>query len=107
VGKKKPSPRNERRAAARDAERLARDRARLARLEPGGEPERPIEVESASQIEPIALGMTCLACEGSNRLIEHAAEVVGETRLRKLLLACAQCGARRTVWFRIVVSLPS
>jgi hypothetical protein len=107
VGKKKPSPRNERRAAARDAERLARDRARLARLEPGGTPERPIEVESASQIETVALGMACLSCEGPNRLMEHAAELVEEIRLRRVELACARCGARRTVWFRIVVSLPS
>jgi hypothetical protein len=107
VAKKKTSPRNERRAAARDADKLARDREKLARLEPGGAPERPVDVESASQIEPHALAMRCLRCDGANRLVEHAAETVDGARLRAARMACARCGAPRTLWFRIAAHLPS
>ena len=107
MAKKKISPRNERRAAARDADKLARDREKLARLEPGGVPERPVDVESASQIEPHALAMRCLRCDGANRLVEHAAETVGGQRLRAARMACARCGATRTLWFRITAHLPS
>ena len=57
----------------RDADKLTRDRERLADLEPGGDRARPIEVESASQVEPHALALTCLRCDGPNRLDEHAA----------------------------------
>jgi hypothetical protein len=107
VPKKRSSPRNERRAAARDADRLARDREKLARLEEGGASEHPVEVESASQIEPHALAMRCLRCDGTNRLVEHAAETVDGARLRAARMACSRCGAARTIWFRIAVSLPS
>jgi hypothetical protein len=75
-------------------------------MEPGGAPERPIEVESASQIEPHALGMCCLRCEGPNRLLEHAAVTVNEQGLRSVVIQCARCGARRAIWFRIAARLP-
>lgn len=101
--KKKPSPRNERRAAERDAEKLARDREKLARLEAGGTPERPLDVDSASIVEPHALSMRCLRCDGANRLVEHTAETVGGARLRAVRLSCGRCGTPRTVWFRIAL----
>jgi DNA-directed RNA polymerase subunit RPC12/RpoP len=103
VARRKLSPRAERRVAERTADKLTRDRERLAYLEPGGDSARPIEVESASQIEPHALALTCLRCGGPNRLEEHAA-VAGQRVAR---LACPQCGARREVWFRIAPALPS
>jgi len=96
-----------RREAARAGEKLARDRQRLARREEGGTPDRPIQVESASQIEPHALSLACLRCEGSNRLEEHAAATVEGERLRIVRLACARCGTRRELWFRIALKLPS
>ena len=105
--KGRPPPRAERRALARSAARLARGREKLASLEAGGSPERPIEVESASQIEPHALALTCLRCDGPNRLEEHAAESVDGERLRVVRMTCARCAARRAVWFRIVRILPS
>jgi hypothetical protein len=107
VARKKLSPRAERRKDARAAERMVRDRERLARLEPGGDADRPIEVESASQVEPHALAMACLRCQGVNRLGEHAAEVVRGERLRVVRMGCPRCGAARQVWFRIAPRLPS
>jgi len=107
VSKRKPTARNLRREAARAGEKLARDRQRLARMEEGGSPERPIEVESASQIEPHATSLACLRCEGSNRLEEHAAATVEGDRLRVVRLACARCGTQRELWFRISPKLPS
>jgi hypothetical protein len=109
----KKRPRTERRERERALDKLGRDRERLARLEPGGTPERPVVVESASQIEPHALAMSCLRCDGEERLDEHAAVTVpasggaGEVRLRVTRLRCARCGARREVWFSIAPSLPS
>jgi DNA-directed RNA polymerase subunit RPC12/RpoP len=103
VARRKLSPRAARRVAERTADKLTRDRERLAYLEPGGDSGRPIEVESASQIEPHALALTCLRCGGPNRLEEHAA-VDGQRVTR---LACPRCGARREVWFRIAPALPS
>jgi hypothetical protein len=107
VAKRKPTARSVRREAARAGERLARDRQRLARLEEGASSERPIDVESASQIEPHAMSLACLRCEGPNRLQEHAAPSIEGERLRLVRLACSRCGTRRELWFRIVVKLPS
>jgi hypothetical protein len=97
------SARAERRSRQRDAEKLTQSRERLAYLEPGGDRARPIEIESASQVEPHALGLPCLRCDGPNRLEEHAA-VEG---LRVARLLCPRCGARREVWFHLAPQLPS
>ena len=107
MAKKKPSPRTERRTRVRALEKLARDRDRLARLEPGGTPERPLELESASQVEPHALATACNHCEGPNRLEEHAAQTVRGEMLRVARLACGRCGWKREIWFRIQRPLPS
>jgi hypothetical protein len=104
---KKPSPRTQRRAAARAADRLARDRERLAQLEPGGDPARPIVVESASQVEPVARARRCLRCDEALRLEEHAVATFGEQRLRVARLGCPRCGWRCEVWFRLERTLPS
>ncbi len=102
MAKKPVSPRTARRAQERAAVKLARGRERLATLEAGGDASRPVEVESASQIEPHALGFACLRCDGTNRLEEHAALTVDGQPLRVARLRCALCGARRAMWFRIV-----
>jgi ribosomal protein L44E len=101
MAKKPVSARTVRRAKERAAANLARDRERLAALEPGGDPSRPVEVESASQVEPHALAVACLRCDGPNRLDEHAAVTDDGQLLRVARLRCAQCGARRAMWFRI------
>src|SRR6478672_5038746 len=90
--------RTERREAAREAEKLARARMKLALLEAGGAPERPIVVASASVVEPHATSLPCPACGvGGVRLDEHAAE----EGLRVTRVRCARCGTRREIWFRI------
>jgi hypothetical protein len=104
---KKPRPRTERREAARANEKLARDREKLARLEAGGSPERPIALESASQVEVHARSLRCTKCDGEVRVEEHLARTIGEQRLRLLRLVCPQCGTRRDAWFRLETKLPS
>jgi hypothetical protein len=107
MARRRPSARTERRERERAAEKLGRDRERLARLEPGGTPARPVVVESSSQIEPHALGMPCLRCDGVMRLDEHAAVTVDGARLRQVRTRCERCDARREVWFSIATALPS
>jgi hypothetical protein len=107
MSKRPVSPRSRRREQERAAAKLARDRERLAALEPGGAPERAIDVESASQVEPHAFGLPCARCDAACRLDEHVAVEHGGVRLRVARLRCARCDARRDVWFRIAPRLPS
>lgn len=107
-------PRTERREAARSAAKLASTRLKLAALEPGGAADRPIEVSSASIVEPHASSMPCAACgETRVRVEEHVAITIDgpaeETarRLRVCQVACPRCGLRREVFFRIGTVLPS
>lgn len=90
--------RTERRARERDARQLVRDREKLAKLSAGGAPEHPIEVSSASVIEPRIESLPCPQCEGEYRVLEHRSEGPG---LRALDVACRMCGTKRTLWFRI------
>ena len=109
--------RTERREAERDAAKLARSRMKLATLEAGGGPDRPIEVTSASIIEPHATSMACAACGAQAlRIDEHVALTVGgegsnggdlARRLRVVHVNCARCRTRREVFFRIGTVLPS
>lgn len=87
---------------------------KLAALEPGGAPDRPIEVASASIIEPHASSMPCAACGAHGvRVDEHVAVTVeGEgnepaRRLRVVHVNCRRCGTRREVYYRIGTVLPS
>lgn len=98
--------RTERRERERDAVKAARARTKLASLEAGGSPERPLEVSSASTVEVTASSQPCVVCEGPVRVEEHTAESLtdasgGVRRLRKVTVACTRCGVRRDVWFRI------
>jgi hypothetical protein len=104
---KKLSDRAARRAGARAADKLARDRERLARLSPGGSPDNPIEVTSASLVEPRARSMPCPRCEGEPLVEEHTAIVVDDRRLRVARTACKACGSRREIYFRIGTTLAS
>jgi hypothetical protein len=107
-------PRTERREAARDEAKLARMRMKLAALVLGGGPDRPIEVASASIIEPHASSMACAACGNLGvRVEEHVARTIEATgsepvrRLRVVHALCQRCGTRREVFFRIGTVLPS
>jgi hypothetical protein len=105
--KKPKSARASRRQAERAREKLAKQRMALAALEPGGVPERPLEVDSASVIESRAETFECLHCGGRVRSLDHRAEVVGERRLRVAVVRCASCGAERTIYFKLGTVLPS
>jgi len=81
-----------------------RDLERLARLDPGGSPERPILIESPSGIDLRAVAKPCPLCQGSLRLEEHAASIIEGVRLRVAAVACTLCGVRRSIYFRLVGS---
>lgn len=100
--RKKPSRSQERRAQARAEEKLVRKREKLAKLEAGGSPDFPIEVVSASVVEPKAKSMPCPRCLVPCRIEEHAAQTIDGKRLRIARVQCGQCGERRSIYFRIV-----
>ena len=104
---KKLSGHATRRALVRKHDRLARDLDRLARLEAGGSPDRPLEVVSPALVEVHVRGAPCPICAGELRLEEHLAETVGGVRMRVARVACATCGARRALYFKVTSALPS
>ena len=95
------------RKLTREDAKLARDRERLGRLEPGGDPARPLEVASASLVEPRARSLPCVRCEGEVRVDEHVAEELGGIRLRIARVRCTACGLERPIYFRLGTTLPS
>ena len=97
----KPSARTARRAQGRTRAKLVRDLERLARLAPGGAPDRPIAITSPAQVEAKAQRQTCPLCEGSLRFDEHVAETIDGARLRVARLTCAACGTHRALYFTI------
>jgi hypothetical protein len=105
ASRKKLSPNAQRRASARRLDKLAKDRARLAALEPGGAPDRPIEVPSASLVEPKARSLRCVRCEEPYQVAHHAAATVAHRRLRVVTVTCARCGSGRAVYFQIAPPL--
>jgi hypothetical protein len=92
-----------RREAERQAESLARDKERLFALEPGGRPERPIDVDSAAVVDIRAAATPCPRCGGELAVDEHAAVSHGGERLREARVRCRRCGSRRSLWFRLPV----
>ena len=104
----KKRPRTERREQERAAEKLVEARHKLALLEPGGAPDRPIEVTSASVIEVHATSLPCLTCgERSGRIDAHDAVTHDGKSLRHVRLRCSRCGARRNLYVRIGTVLAS
>ena len=107
------APRAARRAAARAADKLSRQRLRLAAVEPGGAADRPVEVSSASVVEPHAASMPCAYCGVfPTRVLDHsvrhlASEDGTERRVRVVRVRCSACGVERDVFFRIGTTLPS
>lgn len=104
--KKRPA-RTERRAADRRTAKEVEDRLRLAALEEGGAPGRPIVVESASVIETTAASTPCAPCGGRVRVEEHEARTIEGVSLRVVRVRCAACGHVRTIHFRIVAAMPN
>lgn len=104
---KKERPRTQRRRDERSARDLVRDKEKLARMERGGSPERPIEVDTSSVIDGRARSTPCPLCEGSLIWNEQTAERIGGEILRAVHLVCARCHAPRTFWYRIVTTGPN
>ena len=68
-------------------------------FEPGFSPEKPIRVDSTSQIEPHVRGMQCPSCGVSLQVVEHLARPAS----RVVRTRCAQCGREPEIHF--VISL--
>ena len=102
MGKKRPE-RTARRAGERAARDLVRTREKLAALSPGGSRERPMEVDSASVVEPRIRSLACPQCEGQYRVVDHRST----SGLRDVDVKCEQCGTPRTLWFRLVSNEPN
>jgi len=99
--RKKTRARNARREAERAAEKLAAQREKLFLLEPGGSPQRPIEVETPVLVDLRATGFACPRCGTAVQLREHAATNVSGTLLREARVRCPRCGSKRSLWFRV------
>jgi hypothetical protein len=95
------------RQALRKARDLVKDREKLARLAPGGEPARPLVVESPAVIELRATGEPCIQCEGAVALVSHDADTVDGELLRVVTVRCRTCGTPRTLWFRVELARPN
>lgn len=104
---KKRGARTERRQRALAERQLVRDRERLAALEPGGAPERPLRVESTAVIEPRTARRPCPLCGGRLQLLEHAAETRGGRRLRVVRVRCRRCHVPRELFFELIETLLS
>lgn len=105
--KKPKSARSARRAAERAADKLARVKQKLARMEPGGAPDRAIQVDSASVVEGRAENEACLRCGERVRSVDHRAETIDERRLRVVTVRCPRCATERVYYFRVGTTLAS
>jgi hypothetical protein len=103
----KKRPRTLRRELERERNKLAKVRESLAALEPGGAPERPIEVESASQVEPHTRSMHCPICEDSYRVLDHEVATGPHGMLRVVTAQSPQCGRTTKIWFVLRPTLPN
>lgn len=103
MSKKRPE-RTARRARERAARDLVRDREKLALLSPGGSRERPIEIDSASVVEPRVGSLACPQCAGRYRVLDHRSVASG---IREVDVRCTTCSTPRTLWFRLVSSEPN
>jgi len=103
--KKPPRPRAARRAAAQANRRAVERLEKLGTQLPGGAPEQPLRVTSASVVEVRARAARCLMCDGELELRAHVAEPGGPGDLRRVELTCRACGRSRRLWFRVEPAL--
>jgi hypothetical protein len=107
---KKKAPRPRTLARQHDAElertrkKLYEGRLKLAALDQGGSPERPLDVSSASVVESRAEAEPCLRCGLPMKTAEHTTASGPNGLLRLVRLSCRSCGADRTMYLRIVSS---
>jgi len=84
------------------SDKLARARDRLLDLAPGGSEERPLDIATASLVEPKAEAVACPRCETPFSVEAHEAVTTAHGRLREVTAHCKACDFRRRLWFRIV-----
>ena len=97
-----PRPRRQQREQQRALRKSVRQLERLAAELPGGSPERPIDVASASVVETKARAIPCVQCDAIEmELRGDRATSTARGVLRELALVCRQCHVARAVWFRV------
>ena len=97
-----PRPRRQQREQQRALRKSVRQLERLAAELPGGSPERPIDVASASVVETRARSIPCVQCEAIEmELRGDRATSTARGVLRELAMVCRQCHATRAIWFRV------
>lgn len=87
-------------AAARDDQARAQALRQYAE-QPGATPEDPIPIASPAAVEARAEALPCPQCGGSCHVTEHVVHFAGAERLRVAHLRCGQCGAPRSLYFRL------
>ena len=97
-----PRPRRQQREQQRTLRKTVRQLERLAAELPGGSPEQPIDVPSASVVETKARAISCVQCEAVEMEIrgDHATSTTRGV-LRELAMVCRRCHAARAIWFRV------
>jgi hypothetical protein len=96
-----PRPRRKQREQDRTLRKQVRRTENLAGKLPGGSPQQPIDVASASIVDGKARATPCIQCGGDLELRGDRATSGARGILRELALVCRLCHAPRTLWFRI------
>lgn len=100
-------PRTVRRELDREQMKLVVAKEKLWALSEGASAQRPIALESASQVEVHAASMTCPICGDSFRVLEHTVlHVPGSERtLRVARVLSPQCRRERQLYFALHAAL--
>lgn len=100
-------PRTVRRELDREQAKLVQTKEKLWALGEGASPQRPIPLESASQVEIHAASMTCPVCGDHFRVLEHTVlHLRDSTRtLRVTRVRSPQCGRERDLYFVLRAAL--
>ena len=96
-----PRPRRDRRARDRALRKEVRRTEELAGHLPGGSPDLPLDVATASVVETMARATPCVQCGGELEPRGDRATSTARGVLRAIAATCRRCHAARTLWFRI------
>jgi hypothetical protein len=93
--------RKQRREKERALRKNVRAIERAAVASPGGAPDHPIVVPSASVVEPRARATACVQCGGDLDLGGDRATSTPRGVLREIQVVCRRCHAPRSLWFLV------
>jgi hypothetical protein len=96
-----------RREEERRLQKLAAAKEKLATFDEGASPDRPIALDSASQVEVHASSMECPVCGDHYRVQDHTVLVHEGRSLRVAHVLSPQCGRERKLYFALRASLPN